>query len=139
MTTRTTALLTFVLLTFAGCLGPKGSPEGSVKSFFKAAVKQDFEAMAETLAQESRTKLGSNAPAKLAQMFGGWDSCDVTIDDYNEDGDGKSATVRFTCVATEIVNYKAKEFDCSDTVALVKEDDGKWHIILAMGKTLRPM
>ena len=24
-------------------------------------------------------------------------------------------------------------------VALVKEDDGKWHVILAMGKTLRPM
>ena len=65
--------------------------------------------------------------------------CDVTIDDYSEDGDGKSATVRFTCIATSIVNYKEQKFDCSDNLALVKEDDGKWHVILAMGRTLRPM
>jgi hypothetical protein len=138
MTART-ALIAVALITLAGCRGPKGSPEGSVKSFFSAAVAQDFEAMSETLAVESRQKLGSNAAGRLAQMFGGWDSADVTIDDYNEDANGQSATVRFTCVATEIVNYKAKEFDCSDTVALVKEEDGKWHIILAMGKTLKPM
>lgn len=138
MKTRIT-FLTFALFALSSCLGPKGSPEGSVKSFFKAAVKKDFEAMAETLAQESRQKLGSNAAAKLAYMFDDWNSCDITIDDYTEDADGKNATVRFTCLATSVVNYKEKQFDCSDNLALVKEEDGKWHVILAMGKTLRPM
>ena len=138
MKTRTT-LLTLALFTFAGCLGPKGSPEGSVKSFFKAAVKKDFEAMAETLDEEQRRKLGSNPAAKLAYMFDEWNSCYIDIEDYTEDADGKNATVRFSCLATTIVNYKEKQFDCSDNLALVKEEDGKWHVILAMGKTLRPM
>jgi hypothetical protein len=139
MMNRTTLLCALTLLTLAGCRGPKGSPESSVKSFFSAAVAQDFESMADTLAVESRQKLGGHVEARLAQMFGGWESADVTIDDASEDSDGTSATVRFSCLGTEIVKYKAKEFDCSDVLALVKEDDGKWHIILAMGKTLRPM
>lgn len=139
MTTRATILFALTLITLAGCRGPKGSPEGSVKSFFNAAVAEDFEAMSETLAVESRQKLGSNATGKLAAMFDGWKNVDLTIDDYNEDASGKSATVRFSCIASTIENYKTKEFDCSDTLALVKEEDGKWHIILAMGRTLRPM
>lgn len=139
MTTRTALLLACTLVGLSACRGPKGSPDGSVKSFFSAAVAQDFDAMAETLAAESRQKLGSSAAGKLAQMFDGWKDVDLTIDDSSEDANGKSATVRFTCVASTIVNYKLLQFDCSDTVALTKEEDGKWHIILAMGRTLRPM
>ena len=139
MTTRTALLLAVTFLGLSGCRGPKGSPEGSVKSFFSAAVAEDFEAMAETLAVESRQKMGSNPAARLSQTFGGWKDVDLTIDDASEDANGKSATVRFTCVASQIENYKLLQFDCSDTVALTKEEDGKWHIILAMGRTLRPM
>ena len=110
-----------------------------MKSFFNAAVAEDFQAMADTLAVESRQKLGSSPAGRLSGIFGGWKDVDLTIDDYNEDASGQNATVRFTCVASQIENYKLLQFDCSDTVALVKEEDGKWHIILAMGKTLRPM
>ncbi len=139
MTPRTALLFAVTLIAFTSCRGPKGSPEGSVKSFFNAAVAEDFEAMSETLAVESRQKLGSSPAGRLSAMFDGWKDVDLTIDDYNEDSNGKSATVRFTCVASTIENYKLKQFDCSDTLGLVKEEDGKWHIILAMGKTLRPM
>jgi hypothetical protein len=139
MKTRTVLLFAVAFLALTGCHGPKGSPEGSVKSFFNAATSNDFESMADTLAVESRQKLGSSPAGRLSGMFGGWKDVDLTIDDYNEDSDGKKATVRFTCVASTIENYKLKQFDCSDTLALVKEEDGKWHIILAMGKTLRPM
>lgn len=139
MTTRTTLFFAVTLLTLAACRGPKGSPESSVKSFFSAAVAQDFEAMSETLAVESRQKMGSNPEARLAAMFDGWTDVDLDIEDYNEDANGKTATVRFSCVGSTINNYKLVQFDCSDTLALVKESDDKWHIILAMGKTLRPM
>jgi hypothetical protein len=139
MTTRTTLFLAVSLLSLAACRGPKGSPDSSVKSFFSAAVAQDFEAMSETLAAESRKKLGSSPQGRLSQMFGGWKDVDLTIDDYSEDQDGKNATVHFTCIASQIENYKLLKFDCSDTLGLVKEEDGKWHIILAMGRTLRPM
>ena len=139
MTNRTTLLLAVSLLSLAACRGPKGSPDSSVKSFYSAAVAQDFEAMADTLAAESRQKLGANAAGRLGGMFGGWKDVDLTIDDYTEDSNGKSATVRFTCIASQIENYKLLKFDCSDTLALTKEEDGKWHIILAGGRTLRPM
>ena len=139
MMTRTAFLFSVTLISLTSCYGPKGSPEGSVKSFYKAALAQDFEAMSDTLAVESRQKLGSHAAERLRQMFGGWSDVDITIDDSNEDVSGTGATVRFTCVSSEIVAYKLRQYDCSDVVALVKEDDGKWHIILAIGKTLRPM
>ena len=139
MKTRTALLLAVTLFALTSCRGPKGSPESSVKSFFNAAVASDFEAMSDTLAVESRQKLGSSPVGRLSAMFDGWKDVDLTIDDYNEDATGQNATVRFTCVASTIENYKLKQFDCSDTLALVKEDDGKWHIILAMGRTLRPM
>jgi hypothetical protein len=139
MTTRTTFLLALSLLSLAACRGPKGSPDSSVKSFYSAAVAQDFESMADTLAAESRQKLGSNAAGRLGAMFGGWKDVDLTIDDYSEDSNGKSATVRFSCIASQVENYKLLKFDCSDTLALTKEEDGKWHIILAGGRTLRPM
>lgn len=139
MTTRTALLFALTLISFASCRGPKGSPEGSVKSFFNAAVAEDFEAMSETLAVESRQKLGSSPQGRLGAMFDGWKDVDLTIEDSSEDANGMSATVRFTCVSSTIENYKLKQYDCSDVLGLVKEDDGKWHIILALGKTLRPM
>lgn len=139
MKTRSLLLVAVSLLSLSACRGPKGSPEGSVKSFFSAAVAQDFEAMAETLAAETRKKFGSNAAGKLSAMFGGWNECNVDIEDYSIDASGNSATVRFNCVATTMQNYKPKQFDCSDTLQLVKEEDDKWHIILAGGSRLRPM
>lgn len=128
-----------LVLTLTGCRGPKGSPDGSVKSFFDSALAEDFEAMNEILASESRKKLGSNSVAKLANMFGGWSKVEITIDDSVEDAGGETATVRFTCLGSMFVNYKLKQFDCSDVYRLVKEEDGKWHVILSGGKTLRPM
>jgi hypothetical protein len=128
-----------LLLVLAACSGPRGSPDGSVKAFYNAAADADFEEMNDILAEESRKKLGSNSVAKLANMFGGWSKVDITIDESMEDSNGKTATVRFTCMGSSFENYKLKQYDCSDVLQVVKEDDGKWHIVLAGGRTLRPM
>lgn len=139
MNPRSLLLVVVSLLALAGCRGPKGSPESSVKSFFSAAVAEDFDAMAETLSADSRKKLGANAAAKLGGMFSGWEDADIDIEDYSIDVSGQSATVRFKCLGTSLVNYKARQFDCSDTLQLVKEEDDKWHVVLSGGRTLSPM
>lgn len=139
MHTRSLLLVAVSLLVLPSCRGPKGSPESSVKSFFSAAVAQDFDSMADTLSADSRKKLGGNAAGRLSGMFGGWNECNLDIEDYSIDASGDSATVRFSCIATTMVNYKPRQFDCSDTLQLVKEEDGKWHVVLSGGSRLRPM
>jgi hypothetical protein len=121
-----------VLLAFAGCRGPKGSPDSSVKSFFSAAGAQDYASMAETVARSTITRMGSQARAEafLAEEFAGWSSVDVSIADWSVAADEKHATVTFNCLAQTMRNYKPVKLDCSDTYPLVREDDGKWHIEL---------
>ena len=64
----------------------------------------------------------------------------VTIDDWSIAGDGVSATVTFQCRGESMgPKYKLVPFDCSDTVALVKEADGKWHLAMGNAKKPRPM
>lgn len=139
MTTRTALVAAVALFALAGCRGPKGSPDSSVKSFFSAAAARDWDSMNETISKASRQKLGSNYEKYFRQSFGGWRDIDVTIDDYTIDSDGKTATVRFTCVAAQLENYKESYFDCSDAFTVVKEEDGKWHVNLPSRQSLRPM
>lgn len=133
--------LSLCVLALAGCRGPKGSPEGSVKSFYAAVVAEDWDAMVDTVSEESLKRIGSRAKAAavFARDFGGWKEVDVTIDDATIDASGDKATVRFECISTQLQNYKPRQYDCSDTFALAKEADGKWHIHLPGGARLRPM
>ncbi len=139
MTTRTALFAVVALFALAGCRGPKGSPDSSVKSFYSAAAAKDWASMAETVTKASRQKLGSNAEKYFRQNFGAWRDIDVTIEDYTIDADGKTATVRFSCVAAQLENYKESYFDCSDALTVVKEEDGKWHVNLPSRQSLRPM
>lgn len=143
MRARMKRLVLFSLVTFAlaGCRGPKGSPDSSVKSFYSAVVAEDWDAMVETVSEDSLKRIGSRAKAAavFARDFSGWKEVDITIDDSIIDASGDKATVRFECISTQLQNYKPKQYDCSDTFALSKESDGKWHIHLPGGARLRPM
>lgn len=121
-----------LLVAISGCRGPKGSPDSSIKSFFSAAGAQDFSSMADTISQSSLKRLGSRARAEgyLAQQFEGWSDIEVSIADWSVTGDEQQATVQFNCVAQILRNYKPVKIDCSDTYGLVKEADGKWHVVL---------
>lgn len=127
------ATLALAALALAGCRGPKGSPESTVKSFYSAADAQDFESMADCLSSASLSRIGSpaRAAAYFQANFTGWRDFSITIDDWSIGADEKTATVRFVCVADSVTNYKHQPVDCSDTYSLVKEDDGKWHINFA--------
>ncbi len=124
-----------------GCNGPKGSPGGSVKSFFSSALSQDWDAMAEIASDDSIKRLGSRAraAASFARDFDGWKDVDVTITEETVDADDKHATVSFDCISTQTENYKAKQYDCSDIYRLVKQDDGKWHIDMPGRTRVKPM
>jgi|APLak6261679142_1056127.scaffolds.fasta_scaffold00002_84 hypothetical protein len=132
--------LVLVVLSLAACRGPKGSPEGSVKSFFSAVEAEDWDAMADIISADSMKRIGSRdrAMATFARDFEGWKNVKINVEDAMENADGHTANVRFECFSTQYVNYKPKDYDCSDTFALVKEEDGKWHIHLPGGR-LRPM
>ena len=134
-------LLCLALLGSIGCRGPKGAPDSSVKSFYSAAGAEDWGAMADTVSASSVARLGGRAQVEafLARQFSGWSHVDVSIDDWSVDADGKKATVRFSCLAQILQNYKPVKVDCGDTHSLVREDDGKWHLVLPGAQRLRPL
>jgi hypothetical protein len=134
-------LLAALLLLAPACRGPKGSPGGTVKSFYSAIVANDWDAMAEIASQKSLQKLGSKERAVqfFSRNYTGYLSADVTIDEELIDTSDVNATVHFTCVETTKENYKEVQYDCSDVYTLVKEDDGKWHLNLPGSTKLRAM
>lgn len=129
------------LLAVTACHGPKGSPDGTVKSFYAAAESKDYEAMASTLTARARSQLGSNELAQraMASLFEGWTSIDLQIGETIIDVGGQTATVHFTCVGESTANYKVVKYNCSDILKLEKADDGKWYIIPPSARSLRPM
>jgi hypothetical protein len=138
---RHALLVTFLALVLGGCRGPKGSPGGTVKSFFSAVVANDWDAMAEIASQKSLQKLGSKDRAVqwFSRNYTGWVGADVSIDEELIDTSEVNATVHFTCVQTTKENYKEVQYDCSDVYTLVKEEDGKWHLNLPGSSKLRAM
>lgn len=139
---RPLLFLSLFVVAFSGCpRGPKGSPGGSVKSFYRSVVAEDWESMADTVSAQSMKKFGTRQRAltTFANNYAGWKDADITIEEEMIDTDGTGATVRFTCVETQLVKYKATQFDCSDTYLLALEEDGKWHIHLPGATRLNPM
>ncbi|MFT3711167.1 MAG: nuclear transport factor 2 family protein [Archangium sp.] len=134
-------LLAALLMLAPACRGPKGSPGGTVKSFFSAIVANDWDAMTEIASDKSMSKLGSGDRANqwFAKNYRGWVSADVTIDEELIDNSEVNATVHFTCIQTTKENYKEVQYDCSDVYTLVKQADGKWHLHLPGSTKLRSM
>jgi len=132
-------LLATLTLLATGCHGPKGSPDATVKSYWSAVEAEDWDALVETLSADGRAKLGDNGPRYFASQYGGWRSIDVDITDWSMNADQKSATVHFTCRGEIKQNYKMVPINCSDTFSVVKEEDGKWHVVVAGGKHLQAM
>jgi ketosteroid isomerase-like protein len=138
---RKALVATACLLALAACRGPKGSPDGTVKSFYAAAEAKDYEAMASTLTARARSQLGSaeRAERAMASLFEGWTEIDLDIGETIIDASGQTATVHFACKGESVANYKVVKYDCSDILKLEKADDGKWYIIPPSSRSLRPM
>lgn len=125
----------------SACYGPKGSPEGTVKSFFAAAESHNWEDMAEMLDPDSLAKVGGvpRAAAFYEDTYGSNNDIDLDIEDSIEVRPDEEAVVKFKCKVTfrEMgkMPYKA---GCSDTYTL-RAHDGKWFIVLPETQRVRPM
>ncbi len=138
----TRAVLLAVLggVVWVGCHGPKGSPEGTIKSFFSAAESEDWEAMAEMLDPNSLRQVGSvqKAAAFYENLYSFNTDVDVTIEEALIVRPDDEAVVRFKCTATFRERGKQPySLGCSDIYSL-KWHDGKWYIVLPETQRLRP-
>jgi hypothetical protein len=136
---RTVLLTTLVCLALAGCNGPKGSPEGSVKSFFSAAEDQDWGTMVEIIEPDSIKKVGAQRVQSFyADMFKDVRSVDVSIQEVRIVHPDQEAVVSFQCTATfRALGQMAYDRGCADIYTL-KYRDGSWYIVLPATQQLRP-
>ena len=128
------------VVVLSACYGPKGSPEGTIKSFFSAAESHNFEAMAEMLHSSSRSKLGSieQIAAFYEDTYGFTTDIDLDIIDSRMIKEDDEAVVQFKCtVWFRQRGQMEKKAGCSDTYSL-KYDDGKWYVVLPETQRLRP-
>ncbi|HEX8702232.1 MAG TPA: nuclear transport factor 2 family protein [Myxococcaceae bacterium] len=137
---RAVVLSALSVLVLTACHGPKGSPEGTIKSFFSAAEAQDFEAMAEMLDVDSRAKLGSmeKITAFYADTYSFTSDLDLEIADSRIIREDDEAVVQFNCTVWFRERGKQEyKSDCSDTYTM-KYRDGKWYVVLPETQRLRP-
>jgi hypothetical protein len=130
--------LGFIVL--SACHGPKGSPQGTIKSFFSAAEAQDFEAMAEMLDISSRQKLGSieQIAAFYEDTYAFTSDIELDIVDMRIIKEDDEAVVQFKCTAWFRERGKQEyKRGCSDTYSL-KYRDGSWYVVLPETQRLRP-
>ncbi|MDY7225435.1 hypothetical protein [Hyalangium rubrum] len=130
--------LSVVLL--AACYGPKGSPDGTIKSFFSAAESHNWEDMAEMVDPESLAKVGSipGAAAFYESTYGSNTDIDLTILELIEVKPDVEAVVKFKCRVTfRELGKMPYSAGCSDTYTL-RAHDGKWFIVLPETQRLRP-
>jgi uncharacterized protein YchJ len=128
------------LLVLSACYGPKGSPEGTIKSFFSAAEAQNFEAMAEMLDPASRAKLGSleQIAAYYEDTYLFTSDLDLDIVDSRIIKEDDEAVVQFKCTVWFRERGKQEyKRGCSDTYSL-KYRDGSWYVVLPETQRLRP-
>lgn len=136
------ALLLTGVLGLMACHGPKGSPNGTVESFYSACDSRKWDAMANMLAPESIKRFGSkaNAAAFFAELYYEMKSIDAEINESIEVKPGKEAVVRFNCTASVRPKQDPDphDEDCGDTYTL-KNIDGKWYIVLPATQRIRTM
>ncbi len=135
------SLFAIALLLASACSNePKGTPDGTIKAYYRAANSKDFAAMSRMLAPESAKRLGSNAAGYLSNSFSGWEDFDISIDDVRINTDEKTGTVRFSCTGKVIGrDMKLHPASCNDLYSVVKQADDLWYLILPETQKIRPM
>ncbi len=136
---RSVILTTLACFALVGCNGPKGSPEGSVESFYSAAEKHDWETMVEIIDPDSLRKVGAQrVQAFYADLFKDVRSVSVSIQDTRIVHPDQEAVVSFQCTATfRALGEQPYDRGCADIYTL-KYRDGKWYIVLPATQQLRP-
>lgn len=130
---------TALLLASACSNEPKGTPDGTLKAYYRAANSKDFAAMSRMLAPESSKRL-NNPAGYLANSFDGWQDFEINIEDVRLNADEKSGTVRFTCTGKVIGrDMKLHPATCDDLYSVVKQPDDLWYLILPETQKVRPM
>lgn len=131
-----TALVCFAL---AGCSGPKGTPEGSVKSFYSAAEDHDWATMVGIIEPDSLQKVGAQRVQSFyADMFKDVRDVSISIQEIRIVHPEKEAVVSFQCTATfRALGQMPYDRGCADIYTL-KYRDGKWYIVLPATQQLRP-
>ncbi|WP_224361346.1 nuclear transport factor 2 family protein [Hyalangium versicolor] len=137
---RAVLLAALGLTLVAGCGGPKGSPEGTIKSFYSTIESQDWMDLAEMVDPDSLSKSGG--PQRVAafyySVFQDVRDIDLSIDEALVTRPDEEAAVRFKCTATfRALGQMPYDRDCSDTIAL-RWHDGKWYIVVPGTGGLRP-
>ncbi|WP_224244469.1 nuclear transport factor 2-like protein [Hyalangium gracile] len=125
---------------FAGCGGPKSSPEGTVKSFYSTIESQDWLDLAEMVDADSLSKSGG--PQRVAafyySIFQDVRDIDLTIEEALVQVPNQQAAVKFKCTATfRALGEMPYDRDCSDILPL-RWRDGKWYIVVPGTGGLRP-
>lgn len=136
---RAPLLTTLVCFALVGCNGPKGSPEGSVKSFYSAAEDHDWETMVGIIEADSLKKVGTQRVQTFyADLFKDVREVSVSIQEIRIVQPDQEAVVSFQCTATfRALGQMAYDRGCADIYTL-KSHDGKWYIVLPATQTLRP-
>lgn len=137
---RVALLSALSVVVLSACHGPKGSPEGTIKSFFSAAESHNFEAMAEMLHSSSQKKLGSieQIAAYYEDTYAFSTDIDLDIVDSRIIKEDDEAVVQFKCTVWFRQRGKMEsKAGCSDTYSL-KYDDGSWYVVLPETQRLRP-
>lgn len=136
---RAVLLSTLACFVLVGCNGPKGSPEGSVKSFYAAAENHDWATMVEIIEADSLKKIGAQrVQAFYADLFKDVQNIDLSIQEMRIVHADQEAVVSFQCTATfRALGEMAYDRGCADIYTL-KYHDGKWYIVLPATQQLRP-
>jgi hypothetical protein len=138
--TRAPLIAVLGLCLFAGCYGPKSTPEGTVKSFYSAIEARKWETMTEMVDPESLAKGGSaeRVAAFYFSIYQDVQDIDLTIQDALIARPDEQAVVRFECTATmRAMGEMPHKHSCSDTLSL-RWHDGKWYIVVPGTEALRP-
>jgi len=136
---RAPLLAALLCFTLVGCNGPKGSPEGSVKSFYSAAENHDWETMVGIIEADSLKKVGSQRVQSFyADMFKDVRDVRISIQEIRIVHPDKEAVVSFQCTATfRALGEMAYDRGCADIYTL-QYHDGRWYIVLPATQQLRP-
>lgn len=131
---RTLLLTSAIALTALSCNGPKGSPQGSIESYYDAAASKDWSTMAGMLTAESLRTAGGpdRAAAFLEANLARCTRFKVDVGEVLITKGGDTASAPVTCQCRLIGQNDHKEYwaGCSATYQLKKQSDGKWYVTL---------
>lgn len=138
-----TALLPSALFLWSSCSGPSSDPGNTIESYYDEASDSDWESMVDHLAPETLKRIGSRAKMAryLEESFANWTDFDIDVEEVRLNTDEKTGTVKFQCTG-QVFFHRDRKYHpgrCDDLWSVVKQDDGRWYIVLPESQRLRPM